>query len=224
MENCFSTGKVTGTDAVGGLIGNVGKPNSAGQASKITNCFSTAEVIATNTGSSNSRAGGLVGIIYDGGIVENGFASGKIISNTSSGKGAGGVIGWTDISVKNLVALNSSVSNIGAGTAGRITSAMGLVNGTIAQGENCWASEDLVLMKSGSALPSSSFVTGEVTVKETAFDGETKTKAFLSDMNNYNTILGWKLGPNNAWSSTTNKNGKPILQWLFLRGDYDSFY
>ena len=224
LENCFSTGKVTGTDAVGGLIGNVGKPNSAGQASKITNCFSTAEVIATNTGSSNSRAGGLVGIIYDGGIVENGFASGKIISNTSSGKGAGGVIGWTDISVKNLVALNSSVSNIGAGTAGRITSAMGLVNGTIAQGENCWASEDLVLMKSGSALPSSSFVTGEVTVKETAFDGETKTKAFLSDMNNYNTILGWKLGPNYAWSSTTNKNGKPILQWLFLRGDYDSFY
>lgn len=224
LENCFSTGKIMGTDAVGGLIGNVGKPNSTGQASKITNCFSTADVTATVTGSGNSRAGGLAGIVYDGGIVENGFASGKIISNTSSGKGAGGVVGWTDIKIKGLVALNSSVSNVGAGTAGRIASAMGLVNSVIAQGENCWATEDLVLMKSGAAVPASSLVTGQVTVKETAYDGETKTKIFLKDMNNYNSILGWKLGPNNPWASTTNKNGKPILQWLFLRGDYDSFY
>ncbi|MFD1771609.1 phosphodiester glycosidase family protein [Sphingobacterium suaedae] len=223
LENCFSTGKVTGTDAVGGLIGNLGKPYS-GQPSKIMNCFSSAEVIATNAGSSNSRAGGLVGIIYDGGVVENGFSSGKVLSNTSSGKGAGGVVGWADSKFKGLVSFNSSVSNVGDGTAGRISSAMGLVNGVIAQGENCWASADVVVMKSGLPVPASAYVTGEVTVKETAFDGETKTDTFLRDMNNYNSVLGWKLGPNNPWASTTDAKGRPILQWLFLRGDYADYY
>lgn len=223
IENCFSTGKVVGTDGVGGLIGNIGKPNG-GSVNTIINSFSAAEVIATNKGSSNSRSGGIAGIIFDGGIVENCFASGKILSNTSSGKGAGGVVGWTDSKVKNLISFNESITNVGAGTAGRIASAMGLVGGAIAQGENCWASEEVAVYKNGAKVPVSEFVTGEVTVKETAFDGETKSKAFLDDMNNYKAILGWQLGPNNAWSSTTNKKGYPILQWLFLRGDYDKFY
>lgn len=223
IENCFSTGKVVGTDAVGGLVGNIGKPNGT-SVSRISNCFSAAAVTATNTGSSNSRAGGIVGINYDGGIIENCFASGKIVSNTSSGKGAGGVVGWSDIKFKGLVAFNESVSNVGGGTAGRISSAMGLVNGIIAQGENCWASEKVVVSKNGTPVAPGNYVTGEVTVKETAYDGETKTAAFLQDMNNYSTILNWQLGPGNPWASTTSNKGLPILQWLFLRGDYDSFY
>ncbi|KAA2241994.1 phosphodiester glycosidase family protein [Chitinophaga agrisoli] len=223
LENCFSTGKVSGTDAVGGLVGNVGKPNGT-SISSITNCFSTATVTATNTGASSARAGGIVGINYDGGKIENCFASGKIISNTTSGKGAGGVIGWSDSKFKNLVAFNESVSNVGAGTAGRISSAMGLVNGIIAQGENCWAADKVVVLKNGTPVPASSYVTGEVTVKETAYDGETKSADFLKDINNYSFILNWKLGPNNPWAATTNKEGMPVLQWLFLRGDYDTYY
>ncbi|HEU4551703.1 MAG TPA: phosphodiester glycosidase family protein [Chitinophaga sp.] len=223
LENCFSTGKVVGTDAAGGLVGNIGKPNG-GSTSNIANCFSAATVTATNTGSSNARAGGIAGIVYDGGKIENCFASGKIISNTTSGKGAGGVVGWSDSKFKGLVAFNESVSNVGAGTAGRISSAMGLVNGVIAQGENCWASENVVVLKNGTPVPASSYVTGEVTVKETAYDGETKSAEFLKDIDNYSFILQWKLGPNNPWAATTNKKGMPILQWLFLRGDYDTYY
>lgn len=226
LENCFSTGKVVGTDAVGGLIGNIGKPQvGTTNPSRVSNSFSTAQVIATNTGSSNSRAGGLVGIIYEGGILENGFSSGEIISNTTSGKGAGGIVGWADYKFKNVVAFNSSISIVGAtGTAGRISASMGQVNGVIAQGENSWALETIPVKKNNVTVPSSSYVTGEVTVKEIAFDGESKTALFLRDMNNYNSILGWQLGPNNSWASTTNSNGKPILQWLFLRGDYETFY
>ena len=224
LENCFSTGKVSGKDAVGGLVGNVGKPNTAGTVSRISNCFSTAEVIATNSGSSNSRTGGVAGIIYSGGIVENCFAAGKVLSNTGTGKGAGGVVGWTDSKVKGLVSFSKDIRNVGTGTAGRITSAMGQVSGIIAQGENCWASEDVVVYKDGAAVPSSSYVTGTVTVAQTAYDGETKTKAFLSDMNNYHTVLEWELGPYNPWASTTNSKGYPILQWLFLRGDYENYY
>ncbi len=223
LENCFSTGKVSGTDAVGGLAGNVGKPSGT-NISSIVNCFSTATVTATNSGSANARAGGIVGINYDGGKIENCFASGKIISNTTSGKGAGGVIGWSDSKFKGLVAFNESVSNVGAGTAGRISSAMGLVNGVIAQGENCWAADKVVVLKNGAPVPSSSYVTGEVTVKETAFDGETKSSEFLKDIDNYSFILGWKLGPNNPWAATTSTKRLPVLQWLFLRGDYDTYY
>lgn len=43
-------------------------------------------------------------------------------------------------------------------------------------------------------------------------------------MNNYSSILEWELGPNKSWASTTNTDGLPILQWLFLRGDYDTYY
>ncbi len=223
LENCFSTGKVVGTDGVGGLIGNVGKPNGSVK-STIVNCFSAAAVTATST-ADNSRAGGIAGIIFDGGVVDNCFATGNIVSNTGSGKGAGGVIGWTDSKVKGLIAFNTSISNVGAtGTAGRIASTMGQIGGIIAQGENCWASEDVKVYKNGALVPSSSYVTGEVTVMQTAYDGTTQTKAFLSDMTNYQSILGWQLGPYNPWASTTNTKGYPILQWLFLRGDYENYY
>ena len=223
IENCFSTGKVTGTDAVGGIAGNVGKANG-GKTSFIVNSFSTADVIATNSGSSNSRAGGLAGIVWDGGKVDDSFAAGKILSNTNSGRGAGGVLGWTDGDVKGLIAFNPTVENVGNGLAGRVVTNMGSVGGVIAQGENCWASEEVVVIKNGTPVPSSSFNTGIVTERDTPYDGQTKSKAFLSDINNYQNVLGWKLGPQNPWASTVNSKGYPILQWLFLRGDYESYY
>lgn len=223
VENCFSTGKVSGTDAVGGIAGNVGKA-AGGKTSIIVNSFSTAEVIARNSGGSNSRAGGLAGILWDGGKVDNGFSAGKIFSNTSSGRGAGGLLGWADGDVSGLIAFNPTVENVGNGLAGRVVTNMGSVGGVIAQGENCWASEDVVVIKNGVPVPSSSFNTGIITERDTPYDGETKSKAFLSDINNYSSILGWELGPQNPWASTVNSKGYPILQWLFLRGDYEDYY
>lgn len=229
LENCFSTGKVTGTDAVGGLFGNVGRsftiaPSTTPNVNVIKNSFSMAEVTATNSGTNNSRAGGIVGINYTGGVVEDCFAGGKILSN-STVRGAGGLAGWSDSNVKGLVSFNTDIRTVGAtATAGRISAAMGRVGGVIVQGQNCWASEEVAVYKNNVAVPSSSFVTGEVTVQQTAYDGETKTKAFLSDMNNYSSVLGWQLGPLNPWASTTNSKGYPILQWLFLRGDYETYY
>lgn len=223
LENCFSTGRVVGRDAVGGLIGNVGGPNGE-QASTIVNCFSAAEVTAMHTGTNNSRAGGIAGIIYTGGIIQDCFASGRILSNTESGRGAGGVIGWTDSKISGLVSFSPDIRNVGAGHAGRISAAMGRVSGTIVQCEDCWASEDVVVYKNNAAVPASSYVTGVVTAEATAYDGETKSKAFLSDINNYSSILGWELGPQKPWASTVNSKGYPILQWLFLRGDYEDYY
>lgn len=222
LENCFSTGKVTGTDAVGGLIGNLGKPNG-NAISSVSNSFSTATVLSTNKGSGNSRAGGLVGIVYDGGVVTNSFASGSVFSNTTTGKGAGGLVGWADNRLVSLVALNDTVSIAGDGNAGRISAAMGSVGGAIMQGENCWALDKLIVLKDGNAVPSGNLVTGEVTTSQGAYDGETKSASFLGDINNYQSVLKWEIGPGKTWASKMHE-GKPILQWLFLRGDYESFY
>ena len=222
LENCFSTGQVTGTDAVGGLIGNIGKPNGT-SVSKISNSFSTATVIATNKGSSNSRAGGLAGIVFDEGVVTNSFAAGTVLSGTSSGKGAGGIVGWSDSRLVNLIALNDTVRNEGEGNAGRISAAMGSIGGKIMQGENCWASDKLVVIKGGNPVPASAFVTGEVTVSQGAYDGETKSASFLGDIGSYQSILNWDVGAGKTWASQMHK-GMPVLQWLYARGDYADYY
>lgn len=223
VENVFTTGSVSGNDAVGGIAGNIGKPNGDAL-SKVVNSFSTASVIATNSGGSNSRAGGLVGILFEGGVLENGFSTGEILSNTSGGRGAGGIIGWADTKISNLIAYNPSIKNVGDGLNGRISANMGQVGGIIAQGENCWAAEDVKLYKNEELVPSSAYNTGEVTERNSSFDGETKSKAFLSDIDNYQNELGWQMGSQGPWAYSLTEKGYPILQWLFLRGDYEDFY
>lgn len=221
LENCFSTGVVSGTDAVGGLIGNLGKPFDKNNLSAVKNCFSTATVTATTEGSGNSRAGGLVGIVWDGGILENSYAAGDVFSKTTSGKGAGGLAGWSDDDLVGLVALNSKVGNAGNGNTGRISGTMGQVGGVIGQGQNCWASDDLVLTKSGTPVPASQLTTGQVTTAQTPYDGETKSAAFLSDIQNYSSGLSWEIGSGKPWASAMSSGGYPVLQWLFNRGDYE---
>lgn len=222
IENCFSTGTITGSDAVGGIAGNVGKPDN-GTPSVIRNCFSTADAIATGTG--NGRAGGISGITFEGGIVENSWAAGEITSNSNSGKGAGGISGWFDSNVERVVALNKRLSVAGAtGNVGRISPAMGSVGGVIMQGQNCWAADDMVLTRDNVPVQESEYNTGEVTASQAPYDGESKTRAFLKDMDNYASILGWDVGYGKTWASDTSDDGFPVLMWLYLRGDYESFF
>lgn len=215
VENCYTTGIVSGTDAVGGVIGNVGKPFESTK-SIIRNCYSTATVISNNI-SGNSRAGGIAGIIFEEGILENSYATGTVISSAA---GAGGIVGWTDKSLKGVVALNDSVINTVAGNIGRISAFMGRVNNVIAQGAKCWAYNGMVVKNGDYILVESDFVKGEVTERNTPFDGITQSATFLSDPMNYFMELGWDFASdNNVWAQTMS-NGKPIFQWLFNRGDY----
>lgn len=94
IENCFSTGAVTGGKNAGGIVGD-----SIGT---ITNCYSTANV--TGAG---AAAGGIVG--NTSAEVKGCFAAGNI-----SGKLAGGVVGNSSASVTDCVALNRSVKATGA--------------------------------------------------------------------------------------------------------------
>jgi hypothetical protein len=217
IENCFTTGTVSGTDGVGGLVGNIGKPNGDAL-SGVRNSFSFANVTAT-AATGNSRAGGIAGIVFEKGVFENCYATGTITSNNF---GAGGLIGWTDAIVKGSVALNQAIVNKKTGKMGRISATMGSIGGVIAQGQNVWAVSGMTLDNAGTPLNESSLVTGTVTVSNGTYDGETKTKVFLSDFSNYKNTLNWpSTGSNPVWAETMNNKGLPLLRWLFLRGDYN---
>ena len=207
VENCFTDGTVSGRDAVGGIAGNIGKPNGDDY-SAVINSYSTADVTATNeTGS--SRAGGIAGIVWEKGILKNCYASGKV---TSKNTGAGGVIGWTDSSVEGLVSFNSEVINEKSGNIGRIAANMASAGGQIAQGVNCWASSTVKLNNGGTVVLEKDMTIGAITVANSPYDGETKQSSFLGEVNNYQQVLGWEMGEGKPWSSTL-VNGMPQLSW-----------
>lgn len=206
VENCYTDGIVSGRDAVGGIGGNIGKPNGE-EYSAIINSYSTAQVIATNT-DGNARAGGIVGIIWDKGVLENCYAAGKVISKNA---GAGGLIGWTDSSVEGLLSLNTEVVNEKTGKIGRISANMAAVGGQIAQGVNCWAVTTVKLNNAGTILQEEDMVVGTVVTANSSFDGETKQINFLQNIHNY-TQLGWEMGEGKPWS-TVLKDGRPQLSW-----------
>jgi len=81
IENCYVTGSITGRNDVGGVVGrNTGI---------IKNCYTTCNVTSTRTG--DSHAGGILGQIYSGRIV-NCFATGIIRGDRM----LGGIMGRSD--------------------------------------------------------------------------------------------------------------------------------
>lgn len=209
IENCFTTGSVTGSDAVGGIVGNIGKPFGTTDFSGVRNCYSTANVTATNT-TTSARAGGVVGINYAKGIIENCHATGAV---TSKGiKGAGGIVGWTDSDLISCVAFNAFVKNEKTGNVGRVSANMGL-DGVVAKGINCWASGNVVVDNAGVIRAEAEMFSVDNTVRDLPYDGITKTASYLSNFSNFETELGWNFtGANNIWSTNTS-TGYPMLQW-----------
>lgn len=207
VENCYTSGKVSGFDIIGGISGNIGKP-SGSVYSSIKNCYSTATVTAKNE-TGNSRAGGIVGIVWAGGILENCYAAGEVISMNS---GAAGIGAYFDTAPKRCVALNKLVENKKNGVnLGRIAAFMGAANMTVV---DCWATDDMKILNAG--VPKTEF-SGELVGVKQPHDGETKSKEFLSNMQNY-LDAGW----GNSWYYKVNAKGYPILLWQYNREDYNT--
>jgi uncharacterized repeat protein (TIGR02543 family) len=78
IENCYSTGEVSGTDYVGGIAGTV----SGGS---VENCYSTGTV------SGRRNAGGIAGIV-SGGSIDTCYSTGTV----SGSEGVGGIAGLVD--------------------------------------------------------------------------------------------------------------------------------
>ena len=95
VENCYSTGKISGFDYVGGVVGRV-------QTGRVKNCYSTCEV------SGSVRSGGVVGTITGGRIV-NCYSTGVVNGGNNSVGGIVDVLGGNS-SMSRCAALNPSVS------------------------------------------------------------------------------------------------------------------
>ena len=106
IENCYSTGIVKGDSAVGGIVGFSAANNDSTPPSlpplipvKITGCYSTATVEATEYG-----AGGIVGQTYNGSgdstwiEITNCYSTSGIVSSPI---GAGGIVGYLDRAILN---------------------------------------------------------------------------------------------------------------------------
>lgn len=216
IENCYTTGTVSGTNAVGGIAGNIGKPKNEA-VSGVRNCYSTADVTALNA-TTSSRAGGLAGICYTGGVMENSYSTGKVTSFGSAG--AGGIAGYSEADIKGCIAMNDSITNKMPGNVGRIAAQMVAVNAIQAQGVNCRATGNVVVNNAGTIKSEPDYVTGLITTADSQYDGVTNTQAFLSSYSNLETELGWNFsGTDPVWNVTFD-NGFPVFNWLFNRGDY----
>ena len=101
VSGCFVTGKVEGSESVGGIAG--------WGAGKIKNCYALADVTAAG-----NSAGGIAGKAY-GVTIENCYYSGDVLAKNY----AGGIAGETRDSsdsptkIKNCVSLAESVTGIG---------------------------------------------------------------------------------------------------------------
>ena len=100
IEECYTTGSITGASTQGGIVGYLN--------GTLSNCYSTANV----TVNAGKYAGGLVGISGQGvkSVIEDCYATGAVtvVDNQS----AGGITGYTykDSTVRNCFALNASIT------------------------------------------------------------------------------------------------------------------
>jgi hypothetical protein len=130
ISNCKSSGTVSATYLVGGLIGYVQRTNGDGSdiyTVLITNCSSTVTVSASGE---STHAGGLIGYIEGGDInstpiVSNSYATGNVTVN-SSFVNSGGLIGYIIGSkIVNCYArgsvTSSAVGSFAGGFAGYVT-------------------------------------------------------------------------------------------------------
>ena len=86
FEECFATCDVSGTGAVGGLLGFAWSMNTF---TRMIKCFATGNVVALSSDTWGSwRAGGLVGLL-DHGVLEDCYAMGDV----SCDNNAGGLVG-----------------------------------------------------------------------------------------------------------------------------------
>ncbi|WP_069998543.1 S-layer homology domain-containing protein [Cellulosilyticum sp. I15G10I2] len=104
VESCYSTGSISGTNYVGGLVG------TADLSGVVQNCYSTSSISGT------SNIGGVAGYVGALSIVQNCYSSGNV-SGTSAIGGVAGSVDWNG-AVKNCAALNPTVCS--ASEVGRV--------------------------------------------------------------------------------------------------------
>ena len=120
VVGCWSTGSVTGTRVVGGLVGWSNNANA------ITTSYSHASATGTGTGTSSDHIGGLLGASQGAGVT-NSYATGVVTRGTgSTATSVGGLMGSGGSTAGTASYYDTTTSGcVSGGTAGCTTSAGG---------------------------------------------------------------------------------------------------
>ena len=213
VENCFVTGKVTGTGKAGGITGQIGNKGSF-----VKNCYSTCDV--TNTGNTaTAYTGGIVGAVIGNAAnntiavsyVENCFATGNIKGEKGFVGGiAGGVLGGN---ISNCVAYNQSIiMNDGSlnNSIGTLTADIDAVSyALMTNSDNFLAKDSIKMLRGETPYNPSNFdvMSGK------PLDGIVKDFTYLSDRSNYQYL------DNLIWADDLANAIFPQLLWVSLRAD-----
>lgn len=212
IENCFVTGKVSGTARIGGVAGQIGTKGSY-----IKNCYSTCDVTNTATSGSANFTGGVVGVVAGTAAtnpiavsyVENCYATGNVVSQIGR---AGGVLGMANGgAILNGVAFNKSITMNATDSVGTIAGFIHSVSVPLCTGEYL-AKNNISMMQNGTAYTPRSFSV----VAGRPIDGISKDNLYLSNPANY-TSLGFPIG--SIWANDLVNQIYPQLLWVSLRSD-----
>jgi len=106
IENCYSTGHVTGQAAIGGLVGRL-------YSGSISNSYSTGRV----TGESTTGIGGLVGQQHSGGTISNSYSTCSVVGGSGGSGDVGGLVG-DNYYVDNVISCFWDTETSGQSTSG----------------------------------------------------------------------------------------------------------
>lgn len=142
IEYCSSSGTISGTNYVGGLIGGLDGLTGASSNSYVKNSNSTSSISGTNyvggligwiyqkyevdncnasgdVSGTGNNIGGLVGSSEQGSTISNSYASGSV-TKTGSGNSSGGLVGYNSQSIISTSYSTGSVNSSSFSTGGLV--------------------------------------------------------------------------------------------------------
>jgi hypothetical protein len=218
VSNCFSSGSVSGSYQVGGLIGYT--RNYSGETNTITNCFSTCSITAGGT-----DAGGLVGQARSTSTgtlkISNCYSSGSV----SGTYNAGGLVGYCNYycevencySTADVSAINNKIGGlVGYNYYSSITNcySAGSVSGSSSS-----SNVGGLVGSSSSATVTNSFWDTQTSGQSSSDGGTGKTTSQMKTESTF-TDATWDFagestnGNNDYWDINADRNaGYPYLDW-----------
>lgn len=175
IENCFVTGTINAVRSVGGIAGYA-QSNSI-----IRNCYTTCAITATITGSTWTRAGGIVGSSDEGSstiTIENCYSTSEISAHSPY---SGSIIGYNvSNQIKNCYGISPSISG----------SYIGRIFGTPSiKGQNNYGYVGTLI--NGSIISNSDV---------TSNNGADIDLSNLTNQTHYSTVGGWDFDDNGFWT------------------------
>ena len=156
VNGCYSSGKVSGHESVGGLVGwlrdnlydsystadVIGNENVGGLCGALSNSHRLVRSFATGNVKGVDSVGGLIGVFSDSwnGSLSDSASDCYFTGNVEGDVNVGGIFGWFELGDRNTLVLKNYTSSGSIKRAGQdVDDLAGYVKGNLVWGEGCGA-------------------------------------------------------------------------------------